>query len=127
MAHEPHKQTAHTTTPAPQQRILRALVGSLVFCATLGTANVPVRACGQYANVALARASVLSKAQAHASRAACARGANVVSARADRLDSVSVPRLNHMIASASGKQLSREPGMSREQAGNLIRQNLSLP
>ena len=126
MAHEPHTQTAHMmATPAPQHLALRALVGSLVFCATLGAAHVPARACSQYANIALARASAVFKAQTHASRAACARDTNTT--RADRLDAISAPPHNDMIASASGKQLSRRPGMSREQSGNLIRQNLSLP
>jgi hypothetical protein len=127
MAHEPHKQSAHTTTPTPQHLVLRALVGSLVFCATLSAAHVPARACSQYANIALARSSAVFKAHAHASRAAGARGANVSRAHANQLDAISAPPTNDMIASASGKQLSHEPGMSRAQAGNLIRQNLSLP
>ncbi|MFL6230357.1 MAG: hypothetical protein ACJ741_16415 [Pyrinomonadaceae bacterium] len=127
MAHEPHTQTAHTTTPAPQQLVLRALVGSLVFCATLGAAHVPARACGQYANIALVRASVAFKSHARVGRPADASGARIVNARADHFDAISAPPHNDMIASANGKQLSHEPGMSREQAGNLIRQNLSLP
>jgi hypothetical protein len=127
MAHEPHKQITHQPTPAPQQLVLRALVGSLVFCATLGAAHVPARAYGQYANIALVRASVAFKSQARANHVACARGANVARAHADHFDAISSPTSNDMIASASGKQLSHEPGMTRERAGNLIRQNLSLP
>jgi hypothetical protein len=127
MAQEPHKQITHPTTPAPQQLVLRALVGSLVFCATLGAAHVPARAYGQYANIALVRASVVFKSQARANHVACARGTNVAPARADRCDAISAAPASAMIASASGKQLSHEPGMTRERAGNLIRQNLSLP
>jgi hypothetical protein len=124
MAQEPHAQTAHTT---PQHLALRALVGSLVFCATLGAAHVPARACSQYANIALARASAVFKTQSHAGRAAFALDAKAVRAGADRLDAISAPPANDMIASASGKQLSHRPGMTRAQSGNLIRQNLSLP
>jgi hypothetical protein len=127
MAQEPHKQTTHQTTPAPQQLVLRALVGSLVFCATLGAAHVPARAYSSYANIALVRASVVFKSQTRANRVACARGANVAPARADRFDAIFAAPSSDMIASASGKQLSHEPGMTRERAGNLIRQNLSLP
>jgi hypothetical protein len=127
MRGKPHKRQQRTTEHAQPQLILRALVGSLVFCATLGAAHVPARAYGQYANIALVRASVAFKSQARANHVACARGANVARARADHFDAISSPTSNDMIASASGKQLSHEPGMTREQAGNLIRQNLSLP
>jgi hypothetical protein len=41
MADETHKQTRHAPTPSQQQLLLRALVGSLVFCAALAA---PARA-----------------------------------------------------------------------------------
>lgn len=130
MRGKPHKQQQQrtTATPAPQHLLLRTLVGSFVVCAALGATNAPARACGQYADIALVRASAAFQSQAHALRRAVhVRAASVVKSRADQVDSICAASLSNLTASASGKQLSPQPGMSREMAGNLLRQSLALP
>jgi hypothetical protein len=127
MRGKPHKQHQRTPRAAQQQFVLRALVGSLVVCATLGVVNVPAYACGQHADIALVRAAAAFQSRTHARRVVHVHAMNASAARADHSDPVSVASLGNMTPSASGKQLSPAPGMSREQAGNLLRQNLALP
>jgi hypothetical protein len=122
-----HRQRQHAPTDAPQQMILRALVGSLVVCATLGATNTPARTVSEYASVALVRASSVFQSQAHARHIVHVRAARVAVGRADRSDALTTQSLTHLIASSSGKQFSHAPGMSRERAGNLLPQNLALP
>jgi hypothetical protein len=121
-----HRQQQRTPTPAPQI-VLSALVGSLFVCATLGATNTSARAVSQYTGVALVRASSVLQTQTHARHIVHVQVARVASERAVRSDALSAQPLTHLIASSSGKQLSHAPGMSRERAGNLLRQNLALP
>jgi hypothetical protein len=121
-----HRQQTRTPTPTPQI-VLSALVGSLVVCATLGAANAPARTVSQYAGVALVRASSVFQSQTHARHIVHVRAARVAVERTDRSDTLSAQALSHLIASSSGKQFSHAPGMSREQSGNLLPQNLALP
>jgi hypothetical protein len=128
MRGKPHKRQPRTTTPHAQpQLLLRALVGSLVFCASLGATNAPARAVDQYGAIALVRASSVFRPNAR--QIAHARGVGVAIIRAQhaRRDATPAPALNNMLASASGKQLSLWLGATRERAGNLLRQNLALP
>lgn len=121
-----HKQFQRTPTPAPQI-VLRALVGSLFVCATLGAMNASARTVSQYTGVALVRASSVLQTQTHARHIVHVRAERTASERAIRSDARSTQTLTHLIASSSGKQLSHAPGMSRARAGNLLRQNLALP
>jgi hypothetical protein len=121
-----HKQQQRTPTPAPQI-VLSALVGSLFVCVTLGATNTSARAVSQCAGVALVRASSVFQTQTHVRHIVHVRAERTASERAVRSDASAARTLSHLIASSSGKQLSHAPGMSRERAGNLLRQNLALP
>ena len=121
-------QTSSLMKPAARQQILlHAVVGSLVLCAVLAHTE--------------AQASVLPAPEQCAAQA---KGCDQLApdAKAQTLSRSHVaqdfPRttsrdqvvhviLNNMIVSANGKQLFSLLGMSRERAGNLLRQNLSNP
>jgi hypothetical protein len=126
MRGKPHKRQQRTTEHAQPQLILRALVGSLVFCASLGATNTPARAVDQYGAIALVRASSVFRPSAR-QIAHVRGGVTVVRAQHARRDATHAPALKNMLASASGKQLSLQLGATRESAGNLLRQNLALP
>lgn len=124
MRGKPHQQHQHTPTPAPQQIVLRALVGSLVVCAALGAVDTSARAADGYA-AAHIRASVAFKSRAHVRRADYNRGAHV--ARAVCPNAARLTASTHLTASVSGKWLSPSLGMTRERSGNLLSQNLAIP
>lgn len=128
MRGESHRERQHTgATHAPQQIVLRAIVGSLVVCATLGAAEAHARAVSQYAGAAFVRASSVFQLQTHAPRVVHVRAARIAGeqsreSRAPHAQSHSLP-----FTSASGKQFAAALEMSRERRGNLISQNLALP
>jgi hypothetical protein len=121
-----HRQQQRTPTPAPQI-VLSALVGSLFVCATLGATNTSARTVSQCAGVALVRASSVFQTQTHARHIVHVRAERAASDRAVRSDASAAQTLTHLVASSSGKQFSHAPGMSRQQSGNLLPQNLALP
>jgi hypothetical protein len=127
MRGKPHKRQQRTTEHAQPQLILRALVGSLVFCASLGATNAPARAVDQYGAIALVRASSVFRPNARRIAHTRSGVVTVVRTQHARRDATSAPALTNMLASASGKQLSLRLGATRERAGNLLRQNLALP
>jgi hypothetical protein len=127
MRGKPHRPRHHAPTDAPHQLILRAVVSSLVVCATLGAADARARTVSHYAGAALVRASAVFQPQSHTRHVVHVRAARGAAERAGRSDSFSARSLAHLVASSSGKQFSHAPGMSRERAGNLISQSLALP
>jgi hypothetical protein len=216
MLDETHKQTQHEPTPAQQQQlILRALVGSLVFCAAFASSGwaqvadrpalderpfrellaearqmfesgevserdvfdltfgatpaadgtlrdvnaVKVVGSPRWQQLARDLMSALSDSrvvaplagaehltltlkldgaglarlvadfptEAQAKRMADGYNAIIALARQSRAGRDGIVVLNNMTASASGKQLTMQLEMSREELGNLLRQSLALP
>jgi hypothetical protein len=122
-----HNRQHAGATHAPQQIVLRAIVGSLVVCATLGAAETHARTVSQYAGAALVRASSVFQLQAHAPHVVHVRAARVAHEQARDACAPHAQSYPLLFTSASGKQFTAALEMSRAKRGNLLSQNLALP
>jgi hypothetical protein len=118
---------AHNAKPLDrQQLLLRAVVGSLVLCAALGT-TLPAVALGATAQTAVcAEASVNLHRHSNLCRA-CAGKNLTARLHVIRHEQHRALRLAHMTPSANGKRFALQPTMSRAERGNLRRQHQALP
>lgn len=117
-------------TPAAgrQQIFMRAVVGSLVLCAALGGPTAQAREALLQGRTSVFASATFAVESAQRGRV-LARGYDYLfkAARVNQPGRNEALVISNMTASANGKQFAVKLEMSREQAGNLLRQRLSLP
>jgi hypothetical protein len=111
------------TAPRQQALIVRTVVSSLVLCAAFGASTAAQTTQSSFS----ARLTATFEAELNVPPAAQNIERLRSLARSATNDENVTIALNSMVLSANGKQLVMQLEMSREQIGNLLRQQLSLP